>query len=234
MENFYQRNRGLYEKLVDAVDVAAPPTPTHFSQKTARPGLYDISVPWRESRNPNMAICARIRPMLSDSEKFPCAVYPRKQQTGLLDLHDLYNYPYGRPILKSTKHQVDKLYTAEATTKDVYQDLVADLVELAQTGGIGTLFAYGQTGSGKTYTINQLQELATLSLVDARRDGQLELYMTVCDLAGNSASDLLNARAPVSVLQDEFGATQLAGEFQQARPVICCLNATWQYGQGVC
>jgi kinesin family protein 2/24 len=219
MDDFYRRHRALYEKLVDSVDVTAPVT--HFSQKTARPGLYGVSTSVSETCNPAMIVGARIRPMLDESKEFPCAVYPREQQTGLVDLHDLYNYPYGKPILKSTKHQVDKVYSIETTSEDIFHDVVSHLVELAQIGGIGTLFAYGQTGSGKTYTISQLQQLAILSLVDAQGSSQSELYMTICDLAGNSAFDLLDSRSPVSVLQDEFGTTHLAGESSRTQ------SATW-------
>lgn len=41
--------------------------------------------------------------------------------------------------------------------------------------------------------------------------GQREIHMTVVDLAGNSAYDLLNSRQPISILEDSFGTTQLAG-----------------------
>lgn len=89
---------------------------------------------------------------------------------------------------------------------------MVDLVSFARSGGVGTLFAYGQTGSGKTHTISQLQKLAALTLMEETlEDDQLELYITICDLAGNSAFDLLDSRTPISVLQDSSGATQLAG-----------------------
>lgn len=31
---------------------------------------------------------------------FPCAVHPRSAQAGVADIHDLYNHPRGRPVLK--------------------------------------------------------------------------------------------------------------------------------------
>lgn len=82
-----------------------------------------------------------------------------------------------------------------------------DLVSFAQQGGIGTLFAYGQTGSGKTHTISQLQELAVMSLIDEDPD----VYITIADLAGKSAFDLLESRKPISVLEDSSGEIRLAG-----------------------
>jgi kinesin family protein 2/24 len=85
------------------------------------------------------------------------------------------------------------------------------LVPFAWNGGIGTLFAYGQTGSGKTFTVSQLEKLVAMSLMDGSLEGQRQVYMTIIDLAGNSAYDLLNSRKPISILEDSFGVTQLAG-----------------------
>lgn len=85
------------------------------------------------------------------------------------------------------------------------------LVPFAWNGGIGTLFAYGQTGSGKTYTVSHLEKLVTESLVDGSLDGERQVYMTIIELAGNSAFDLLHSRSPISILEDSFGVTQLAG-----------------------
>lgn len=104
MDKFYLRNTALYEKLVDAVDVTAPAT--HFSRQETAPAEAEVQEEAIMGLcNSNMIVSARIRPMLDNdfAEKFPCAVYPREQRTGgsrIVDLHDLYNYPYGRPILK--------------------------------------------------------------------------------------------------------------------------------------
>jgi kinesin family protein 2/24 len=37
------------------------------------------------------------------------------------------------------------------------------------------------------------------------------IFMSIIELAGNSAFDLLNARKPISLLEDSFGSTHLAG-----------------------
>ncbi|RYP73691.1 hypothetical protein DL769_004162 [Monosporascus sp. CRB-8-3] len=160
-----------------------------------------------------MVVSARVRPLLDEdiAAGFPCAVFPRPAQAGVVDIHDLYNHPRGRPILKSSKYQVDRLFDSETTTEEIYDNLVLDLVPLAWNGGIGTLFAYGQTGSGKTFTVSQLEKLVAMSLMDGSLDGQRQVYMTIIDLAGNSAYDLLNSRRPISILEDSFGVTQLAG-----------------------
>lgn len=61
------------------------------------------------------------------------------------------------------------------------------LVPWAWGGGIGTLFAYGQTGSGKTFTVSCLEQLVAETLMSGELDGERKVYMTVFELAGNSA-----------------------------------------------
>ena len=54
-------------------------------------------------------------------------------------------------------------------------------------------------------------QLVAETLTDGSLGGDREIYFTVVELAGNSAYDLLNSRKPISVLEDSFGVTQLAG-----------------------
>lgn len=114
-------------------------------------------------------------------------------------------------LSQSFKYQVDKLFDSQATTEEIYEDLVANLIPFAWNGGIGTLFAYGQTGSGKTFTVSQLEQVVAASLMDGSLEGERQVYITIIDLAGKSAFDLLNSRKPISILEDAFGVTQLAG-----------------------
>ena len=173
-----------------------------------------------------MIVSARIRP-LSKDEGFPSAIFPRSNQENVVDIHDLYNHPRGIPILRvrslalvhaadfeylqSFDYQVDRLFNPDSTTEEIYEDLVANLVPFAWDGGIGTLFAYGQTGSGKTFTVSRLEQLVAETLMNRSLKGEREVYMTVIDLAGNAAFDLLNERAPISLLEDSFGVTQMVG-----------------------
>jgi len=189
--------------------------------------------------NPDMTVAARVRPMLEEDlvAGFPCAVFPRTgtpEACRTVDVHDLYNHPSGIPVLKvrvaptfrvnssltdlplqSAKYEVDELFNASASTQAVFEGLVVNLMNIAQKGGIGTLFAYGQTGSGKTFTIGQLQQFVASSLMDQSSSGQYEIYMTIFDLAGNTASNLLNSRKRLPVLQDADGNTQLGGAREQ-------------------
>ena len=116
-------------------------------------------------------------------------------------------------MLQSSKYRVDRLFNDRTSGKDTHNSLVANLVAFAKDGGIGTLLAYGQTGSGKTFTINQLQELVVPALLaDASiLAGDFEIYITIVELAGNSAYDLLNSRKPIAVREDSQGTMHLAG-----------------------
>ncbi|KAG9665715.1 P-loop containing nucleoside triphosphate hydrolase protein, partial [Aureobasidium melanogenum] len=210
MDQFYLKNAALYQTYVDKLDPTKPPS--HFMNLPPQPTNKTA-----DNSNPNMTISVRIRPMLEDdiASGFPCAIYPRphdptaKQQT--LDLHDLYNHPRRpRPILKSSTHKLQNVFDASASTAQVYDEVVRDLVISAADGKLGTLFAYGQTSSGKTFTVTELQKLAVADLLDRHS----ELHVTVVELAGNVAFDLFNQRERIAVLEDATGTTQLVGAIE--------------------
>ena len=112
---------------------------------------------------------------------------------------------------QSSDYQVDRLFNMDSTTEEIYEELVVDLVPYAWNGGVGTLFAYGQTGSGKTFTISRVEELVAETIMNGNLEGEREVYMTIIDLAGNAAFDLLNEREPIFVREDSLGATQMVG-----------------------
>ncbi|KAK8091228.1 kinesin motor domain-containing protein [Apiospora phragmitis] len=200
MDQFYLDNAALYESLVER----AKPAPL-----ARRPGqTADLA-------EANMIVAARIRPQLEEdlASGFPCAVYPRSDagdvdddDSGVVDIHDL-----GKPVLKSAKYEVDRLFGPEKTTEEIFDVHVKHLVPFAWNGGIGTLFAYGQTGSGKTFTVSRLEELVVDALVDLDPDSERQVSITIIELAGNAAFDLLNRRQPVSIMEDAKGVQQLVG-----------------------
>ncbi|KAI1264915.1 P-loop containing nucleoside triphosphate hydrolase protein [Xylariaceae sp. FL1019] len=192
MEQFLLNNIDLYQNLVKSVKPARVP-------------------PQIGQTNPDIVVSARIRPLVDEDAAFPCAIFPRSPETGIVDVHELYNHPRGRPILKSFNYHVDRLFGPQATTEEVYESLVADLIPYACDGGIGTVFAYGQTGSGKTFTVGNLEIKITRALMNKGSEDQKRVYITIIELAGNSAYDLLSERAPIMILEDAFGNTQLAG-----------------------
>lgn len=84
MDQFYLRNVARYDALVNAFKPAPGP------------------VPAATETSPDMVVSARIRPLQDEdiAAGFPRAVLPRPARPGVLDVHDLYNHPRGRPVLK--------------------------------------------------------------------------------------------------------------------------------------
>lgn len=119
-----------------------------------------------------------------------------------------------QPLLtlpQSSSYVLDKIYTSSDTTEEVYNDLVHPLVPWAWSGGVSTIFAYGQTGSGKTYTVSGLERSIASDLFPPTEAGIRNIFVSIVELAGNTATDLLSARKPVSILEDSYGTTHLAG-----------------------
>jgi kinesin family protein 2/24 len=103
------------------------------------------------------------------------------------------------------------VFGPDRSTESIYEDLVKPLLPWVWEGRVGTLFAYGQTGSGKTYSVSGIECLIAGALFDGTLQGRRRLHVSIFELAGNSAFDLLNSRAPFQILEDSFGNTQLAG-----------------------
>ncbi|KAJ5632719.1 P-loop containing nucleoside triphosphate hydrolase protein [Penicillium lividum] len=160
-----------------------------------------------------MVVATRIRPLLEEeiSSGQVVAIYPRDEKSGVVDLHELKRVVRGLPTLNSSKFSVGKVFGPDRTTEMIYEDTVQRLLPHAWEGNIGTLFAYGQTGSGKTFTVSGLERLIATSLFDGTLAGERKLHVSIFELAGNSAFDLLNSHAPFMILEDSFGNTQLVG-----------------------
>ncbi|KAJ4291274.1 hypothetical protein N0V88_006276 [Collariella sp. IMI 366227] len=76
------------------------------------------------------------------------------------------------------------------------------------------MFAYGQTGSGKTFTVSGLERHVAETLMDGSLDGERKIFISIVELAGQTAYDLLNSRKQISILEDSFGTTQMAGALE--------------------
>ncbi len=123
----------------------------------------------------------------------------------------VFRSPFKAKPDQSSQHQVDRLFVPHETTEAIYSELLHGLISFAKQGGIATLFAYGKTGSGKTFTIQGLQRLVASSLLGGDEEKPSDIKITVIDLAGNSAFDLLTGRIPVAVLEDADGNIHLKG-----------------------
>lgn len=196
MEQFLIDNAAYYLKLVS----------------TSKPRPADKKATSSGIANPDMVVSARIRPLLDDETTagFPPCIFPRPTAPSTLDIHELRKPIRGNPTLTTSTYTVDALFPPTASTESLYTALIAPLVPWSHSGGVSTLFAYGQTGSGKTHTISGLSRLVAAALLSPSR----RVYVTIIELAGQSVFDLLNARKPISILEDSFGTSQLAGALE--------------------
>ncbi|KAL2143376.1 hypothetical protein VTI28DRAFT_10490 [Corynascus sepedonium] len=200
MEQFLIDNAERYNKLV----AAFKPSTLNSKQK----GVTDAV-------SPDIVVSARVRPMLDEevAQGFPIGVHIRSG-THVVDLHELQQPVRGLPRIRSSEYRVDSLYGPEATTSKIYDDLVKPLVPWAWGGGIGTMFAYGQTSSGKTLTVSGLERHVADTLMDGSLEGERKISVSIIELAGQTAYDLLNHRKQISILEDSFGVTQMAGALE--------------------
>ncbi|KAK2016357.1 P-loop containing nucleoside triphosphate hydrolase protein [Colletotrichum eremochloae] len=206
MDEYHIKHTPWYQASVEA-----------FANKAAKHDLASLHDP-DSTLNPDMIVAARLRPVLEDevAAGLITGVFPRKSGNGAVDIHQIRKHikPLGPPTLMSTSVRLDRAYGPEDTTEQIYQDLVQPLVPWAWSGGVSTMFAYGQTGSGKTFTVSAIEKLVAQSLMDGNLEGERKVYACIIELAGNSSFDLLNFRKPISILEDSFGVTQLAGTME--------------------
>ncbi|KAK1596570.1 P-loop containing nucleoside triphosphate hydrolase protein [Colletotrichum navitas] len=206
MDEYHTKHTAWYQASVEA-----------FGNKAAKQDLASFNDS-NSTPNPDMIVAARLRPILEDEVAAGLirGVFPRKSGNGAVDIHQVRKHvkPLGPPTLISTSVRLDRAYGPEDTSEQIYQDLVQPLVPWAWCGGVSTMFAYGQTGSGKTFTVSAIEKLVAQSLMDGNLEGERKVYACIIELAGNSSFDLLNSRKPISILEDSFGVTQLAGAME--------------------
>ncbi|KAL0979456.1 hypothetical protein UPYG_G00185320 [Umbra pygmaea] len=94
-------------------------------------------------------VCVRVRPLIEREETAientePVNVYWKADKQTIHQIDDG----------NLTKHfGFDRVFSAEETTQQLYQELAKPLVVSTVEGYNGTIFAYGQTSSGKTFTM---------------------------------------------------------------------------------
>ncbi|KAK3902481.1 kinesin-like protein Klp59C [Staphylotrichum tortipilum] len=162
-----------------------------------------------------IVVSARVRPMLEEelAQGFPSGIHIRGK-TNIIDLHALKQPVRGLPTITSSSYAVDRVFGPDSTSSEIYESLVKPLVPWAWSGGVSTLFAYGQTGSGKTYTVSALERFVAETLMDGSMEGERLINVSIIELAGQTAYDLLNARKQISILEDSLGTTQMAGALE--------------------
>ncbi|XP_019746220.1 centromere-associated protein E [Hippocampus comes] len=95
-------------------------------------------------------VCVRVRPIIQREESVPSETAEPVQVFWKSDKKFIHQIDDG----SATKSfSFDRVFTAEETTNQVYQDISKPLVVSTVEGYNGTIFAYGQTSSGKTFTM---------------------------------------------------------------------------------
>ncbi|XP_061117796.1 centromere-associated protein E-like isoform X2 [Conger conger] len=96
-------------------------------------------------------VCVRVRPLIQREEASnvtenaePVPLYWKADTQAVHQLDD-------GNVTKS--FSFDRVFSAEESTNQLYQDIAKPLVVSAVEGYNGTIFAYGQTSSGKTFTM---------------------------------------------------------------------------------
>ncbi|KAG9354817.1 hypothetical protein JZ751_001530 [Albula glossodonta] len=94
-------------------------------------------------------VCVRVRPLIQREEASvenaePVPLYWKADKQTVHQVDD-------GNITKS--FSFDRVFSAEESTNQLYQDIAKPLVVSAVEGYNGTIFAYGQTSSGKTFTM---------------------------------------------------------------------------------
>ncbi|XP_056283433.1 centromere-associated protein E [Pseudoliparis swirei] len=95
-------------------------------------------------------VCVRVRPLIEREENAALENAEPVQLFWKADKKSIHQIDDGN----STKSFVfDRVFIAEETTNQLYQDIAKPLIVSSVEGYNGTIFAYGQTSSGKTFTM---------------------------------------------------------------------------------
>ncbi|XP_058236857.1 centromere-associated protein E [Hemibagrus wyckioides] len=93
-------------------------------------------------------VCVRVRPLIKREEgdnAEPIQLYWKADKQAIHQIDD------DGTLTKS--FSFDRVFSAEESTNQLYQDIAKPLVVSTVEGYNGTIFAYGQTSSGKTFTM---------------------------------------------------------------------------------
>ncbi|XP_076026646.1 centromere-associated protein E [Genypterus blacodes] len=95
-------------------------------------------------------VCVRVRPLIEREESASAENAPPAQLYWKADKKSIHQIDDGA----STKSfSFDRVFAADESTKQLYQNIAKPLVVSTVGGYNGTIFAYGQTSSGKTFTM---------------------------------------------------------------------------------
>ncbi|KAG8419547.1 hypothetical protein J3458_004402 [Metarhizium acridum] len=161
-------------------------------------------VPPNSDSSVDNLVCARIRPLADDevAAGLPASVFIRAREPGTFDAHELRHAVRGKP---SSAYTVDRSYGPDSQRKP------------STKTRFNILFLGG------------VEKLAAKDLLEGNLEGHRRIFISVTEFAGNSAFDLLNGRRAISVLEDAFGNTQLAGALEHEVKAVSEVLAHIEY-----
>lgn len=162
----------------------------------------------------DMSVCVRVRPVLAHEKQaglFSTVLADNPKVHLVEPKFDVK----GNPKLQSSLFDVDYAFGPDHVTKQLYDCVAGPVVDLALKGGVCTVFAYGQTGSGKTWTITGLLDLLSQDIVSKCQEGNIELTLSLFELLGNNATDLLGQKSKLEIMEDKFGHVNVVGLHQE-------------------
>ncbi|KAG5509499.1 hypothetical protein JKF63_06204 [Porcisia hertigi] len=139
------------------------------------------------------------------------------------------------PIIEPSSFNYDHVFNEAATTEEVYRSSCQPLLQSVREGGGAVIFAFGQTGSGKTHTMlgtgecPGLYSLAITELLTMK--GLSTMTASFYEAYGSKLYDLLNDRAEVKMLQDEYQNVHIVGITEQVVSSVDDVHTLMMRGQ---
>ena len=98
------------------------------------------------------------------------------------------------------------MFGADSTNEELTSSEISPMLDLANSGGNGTILCFGQTGTGKTYTLQSCVQFLIKKLSEqiyyngksaselASQGEDTNLSITFYEVFGKKCHDLLNGR----------------------------------------
>lgn len=141
------------------------------------------------------------------------------------------------PVIEPNSFVFDHVFGDDSTNEQVYRDCCQLLLASVRDGGGAVIFAFGQTGSGKTYTMlgdaasPGLYGLAVTELLGMTTATGGGLSASFYEVYGSKLYDLLNDRAEMRMLQDEYRNVHIVGLTVRDVCSVEDVNALMRSGQ---
>ncbi|RNF16510.1 putative MCAK-like kinesin [Trypanosoma conorhini] len=174
-----------------------------------------MSLPPREAAAGSIVVAVRKRPKLMPKEAEENDVVRCEAATTVVVYEPKMKVDL-TPVIEPAIFSFDHVFDETAANADVYETCCRPLLQDVKGGGGAVVFAFGQTGSGKTYTMlgragecQGLYGFIVRELLAA--DASCTLSASFYEVYGVKLFDLLNGRAEVRMLQDEFRNLHIVG-----------------------